>query len=126
MLGSVSIFNSDKHTLIGGDIGDFIGRLAERSRRELRVIRYNELGVFCIIEFLSPKHDVFLDTMNLGESLANFDHSRREELERRLFRPITCDETSRLVAQGESDFHHMKQDENEEEHERMARIALGE
>jgi hypothetical protein len=126
MLGMVSTWNKDEHTRMGGEIGAFIGRLAKRSRRDLFVMRYEKLGVFCICEFLSPKHDVFVDTMNLGKSLANFDRAKRIELEHRLFRPIDCAETSQFIAETESDYHHERQDWNAEETERLEKCAQGE
>ena len=126
MLGATSVYDSNKHTRMGGEIGEFVRRLAKRSGRDLGLIRYEELGVFCIIEYLSPRHDVFVDTMNLGGSLANFTREKRMELEKRLFRPLTCEETSRAIAAGDSDYHHSRQDENEEETERLERIAMGE
>ena len=126
MLGCVSTYKRDEHAFIGGEIGHYVNRLAKESGRDLAVIRYERLGVFCIIEFMSPKRDVFIDIMNLGKSLANFDRTKANELLRRLFKPLTCDETSHALAIGESDFHHGLQDENSEETEREERCARGE
>lgn len=126
MLGATSVYDSNKHTRMGGEIGEFVKRLAERSGRDLGLIRYEELGVFCIIEYLSPRHDVFVDTMNLGGSLANFDRVKRMELEKRLFRPLTCEETSRAISAGESDYHHFRMEDQAEETERLDRIGMGE
>ncbi len=126
MLGAVSSFDTNSHTLIGGDLGDYIARLSGNSRRDFAVLRYEKLDVFCIVEFLSPRRDVFVDTMNLGSSLANFTREKRYELERRVFKPLTCSETSRAIMEGESDYHHMLQDGNEEETERLERVAIGE
>ena len=126
MLGMTSQFDADEHTRIGGEIGAYIRRLAEKSHRDLEVIRYNKLGVFCIIEYLSPNRDVFVDTMNLGASLANFDRRKSDELQQRLFAPLTCAQTSTAVAEGESDYLHMRQECNDEEHERQERLARGE
>lgn len=126
MLGMVSTWDKDEHTRMGGEIGVFIERLARRANRDLVVIRYEKLGVFCIVEFLSPKRNVFVDTMNLGTSLANFDRAKRMELEKRLFRPVDCNETSHFLAESESDYLHMRQDENDAEGERLALVERGE
>ena len=126
MLGAVTVFDRSKHTKIRGEIGRFVERLAEKSGRDLFVVRYEMLDVFCICEWMSPQKDVFIDTMNLGKSLANFDYKKSRELQRRLFAPLTANETSRKIAEAESDYHHMRQDENEEEGERLAKIARGE
>ena len=126
MLGMTSVYSSDKHTRIGGDIGAFIERLGKDAGRDLAIICYEKLAVFCIIEWLSPNKDVFIDMMNLGKSLANFTRTKATELGRRLFKPITCDETSQFISAGDSDYHHERQSENEEEQERLERCARGE
>jgi len=126
MLGMTLVYSSDKHTIIGGEIGAYIERMSQESGRDLFVIRYNELCVFCICEWMSPNKDVFIDIMNLGKSLANFNAERGREFRQRLFKPIGCDETSVFIAKGESDFHHSMQDWNSEETERYAKIATGE
>jgi hypothetical protein len=122
----VSVRKPSEHAIVNGEIGAYIERLSEKSGRCLAVILYKKLGVFCIIEFLSPNKDVFIDMMNLGSSLANFTRSKASELRKRLFHPVTCEETSRAAYESESDYHHMRQDWNEEETERQERIAIGE
>jgi hypothetical protein len=126
MLGMTSTFSSDEHTRIGGEIGAFIDRLSKRAGRDFGVIRYESLGVFCIIEYLSPNRDVFIDILNLGNSLANFNRAKADQLEQRLFAPLTCDGTSEALAAADSDYHHMRQDWNAEEHERLEKVARGE
>jgi len=126
MLGMTSNYNSNDHSFIGGEIGHYVNRLAKESGRDLTVIRYNKLGVFCIIEMLSPNRDVFIDLMNLGKSLANFNRAKNHELQHRLFKPLTCDETSVGITEAESRYHHDRQDENAEEQERLELCARGE
>lgn len=126
MLGMTTTFSSDEHTRIGGEIGAYIGRLSKQTGRDFGVIRYNALGVFCIIEYLSPNRDVFIDTMNLGESLANFDREKANELQQRVFAPLTCAKTSELLSQTDSDYHHMRNEWNAEEQDRLERVARGE
>lgn len=122
----VSTLDREKHSFVGGEIGEYIKRLANESGRPLSLIRYNDIGSFCIIEFMSPNRDVFIDTMNLGKSLANFNRSKATELRQRLFKPLTCDDTSRIIADNESTYLHSRQDDNEEETERWNRIKHGE
>ncbi len=126
MLGMTSVYSSDKHTRIGGDIGAFIERLGKDAGRDLAIICYEKLAVFCIIEWLSPNKDVFIDMMNLGKSLGNFTRDKATELRRRLYKPITCDETSQFISAGDSDYHHKRQDENAEEEERLVKVSMGE
>lgn len=126
MLGMTSIRDEQEHTLIGGEIGAYVERISKESGRALFVVRYNKLGVFCICEWMSPNKDIFIDLMNLGKSLGNFTHEKAHELGHRLFKPITCEATSRALAAADSDYHHMRQDDNEEETERLAKCARGE
>jgi hypothetical protein len=126
MLGMVSNYNQDSHTLIGGEIGAYIGRLSEQSKRDLFVVRYNKHETFCICEWLSPLHDVFIDILNLGKSLANFNRDKAYELKMRLFRPLSAEETSRQIADAESSYLHTRQDWNDEEDERLQKCARGE
>jgi len=126
MIGMTSVFDADKHSRIGGEIGAFIDRLSSQTHRHFGVIRYNELGVFCIIEYLSPNRDVFVDTMNLGDSLANFTRAKANELQQRVFAPLTCRETSEALEKADSDFHHLRQSWNDEEQERLEKCAIGE
>lgn len=126
MLGMCSNFCKDEHTLIGGEIGAFIERLSEQSGRDFFVMRYEKLGVFCICEWMSPNHDIFIDTMNLGESLGNFDRSKSQELRMRIFAPLSAEETSTQIAEEESRYLHDRQDENEEETERWEKVSRGE
>ena len=64
MLGLVSNYDSTKHTIIGGDISEWVNRLVKGDpQREGRfvIIRYNELGVFVIAEWLGRPKDVFVE-----------------------------------------------------------------
>lgn len=126
MLGLTSVYDPDEHVRIGGEIGAYIGRIAEKAHRRLGVIRYGKLGTFCVIEYLTPHRDVFVDVLNLGTSLANFNRAKSDELNRRLFAPLTAEGTMEAMAQFDSDFHHSKQDENAAEHEREELISRGE
>ena len=126
MMGMTSVFDSDQHSIIGGEIGAYISRLAKATDRDFAVLRYNELGVFCIIEFLSPLHDVFVDSMNLGKSLANFDRKKADELQHRVYAPITSDDIVEGSAEADSEYHHLRQDWNSEEQVRLEKCAKGE
>ena len=122
----VSIYTPHEHTFIGGEIGQYIARIAKESGRDLAVVRYEKLGTFCIVEFLSQTREIFVDVKNLGGSLANFTRRDARELEHRLFKPITTDQTGRFITENESRYHHDRQDDNEAEGERLERIERGE
>lgn len=129
MLGLVSDYSSDEHTIIGGELSIWLKKLMEGDparRDRLFLLRYIKLEVFCICEWLGKPKDVFVDVMNLGKSLGNFDMKKAGELRHRLFAPITAEDTNQMVAQTESDYHHNLNDEDSEETERQERIALGE
>lgn len=126
----VSVFTSAEHTIIeGSGIPEFLIQLVKGDpRREgcLFLLRYNKLGVFCICEWVGGGKDTFVDVLNLGESLGNFGYKKSQELRRRLFAPVTAEETSRAIVQNDSDYYHNLQDEDMEETERQERVAIGE
>jgi len=130
MLGLVSFYTPEKHTIItGSGIPEFLVRLVEgvpRRKGRLFLLRYNELGVFCICEWTGKYRDTFIDILNLGKSLGNFGRKAAQELRRRLFAPVTAEETSRAIVRNDSDFYHRLQDEDAEETERQERVAIGE
>jgi len=130
MLGLVSLYNSEEHTIIGGSgIPEWLIRLVEgdpKRRGCLFLLRYNKLEVFCICEWVGGGQDTFVDVLNLGKSLGSFGKAEALELRRRLFAPLTAEETSREIIRGESDFFHNLQDEDAEETERNERVAIGE
>ena len=127
MLGMVTHYNNKEHAIVGGDIGDFCSRIVEGdSSRKIFVVRYNKIGVFVIAEWIGRVGDSFVDVMNLGDSLSNFDRTKADELKSRMLAPATCKETELAMLNAESDFHHNLQEDNAEEQDRLARIAVGE
>ena len=129
MLGMTSFYTPKEHTILDGELSRYVSRLTEGDplrRNRLFVIRYNKLGVFVIAEWLAKPKDIFIDVLNLGSSLQSFTRKKANELKIRLFAPLTAEGTNQQVAQAESDFHHGLQDENEEETERLERVARGE
>ncbi|KKN48938.1 hypothetical protein LCGC14_0647970 [marine sediment metagenome] len=129
MLGLVSNYTSAEHTIINGEISRWVSRLVEgdpQRKNRLFVVHYNKLGVFCICEWLAKPGDVFVDVLNLGKSLGNFGPEEARELRRRLFKPLSAEDTSRAIILGDSDYHHNLQDEDAEETERQERVAIGE
>ena len=129
MLGLVSCYNSDEHTLIRGELSEWLERLVEGDPRRggcLFLLRYNKLEVYCICEWVGGGNDTFVDVLNLGKSLGNFGQKAAQELRRRLFNPVTAEESSREIIRNDSDFYHNLQDEDMEETERQERVAIGE
>ncbi|KKM77540.1 hypothetical protein LCGC14_1369010 [marine sediment metagenome] len=129
MLGLVSHYNSTEHTIIRCELSHWLERLIEGDpQREGRLflMRYNELGVFCICEWLGKPNDVFVDVLNLGKSLGNFGQKEALELKRRLFGSPSAEETTQAIIDNDSDYYHNLQDEDMEETERQERVAIGE
>lgn len=129
MLGLVSCYNPDEHTIFRGGISEWLERLVKGiPQREgcLFLLRYNKLGVFCICEWVGGGHDTFVDVMNLGKSLGNFDREQAHELRHRLFCPVNAEDTARAITGADSDYYHNLQDEDAEETERQERVAIGE
>lgn len=67
-----------------------------------------------------------MDVINLGKSLGDFGQKQAQELRRRLFAPVTAEESAREIIRNDSDFYHNLQDEDMEESERQERVAVGE
>ena len=129
MLGLVSLYNTDEHTILGGELSEWLKRLVEGDPQRggcLFLIRYNKLGVYCICEWVGGGRDTFADVLNLGESLGNFSRQKAQELKQRLFNPLSAEETSREIIRNDSDYFHNLQDEDSEETERQERVAIGE
>ena len=130
MLGLVSVYTSAEHTIINGSgIPEFLTRLIEgdpQRKGRLFLLRYNKLGVYCICEWTDGHKDTFVDVLNLGKSLGNFEKKEAQELRRRLFAPVSAEESAREIIRNDSDFYHNLQDEDSEETERQERVAIGE
>ena len=130
MLGLVSVYTSAEHTIINGSgIPEFLTRLIEgdpQRKGRLFLLRYNKLGVYCICEWTDGHKDTFVDILNLGKSLGNFRKKEAQKLRRRLFAPVTAEESVREIIRNDSDFYHNLQDEDMEETERRERVAIGE
>ncbi len=129
MLGLVSYYSSVEHTIITGELSLWLERLIEGDpKREGKIflVRYNELDVFVIAEWLGRPKDVFVDVLNIGKSLSNFGRAEAQELRNRLFKPIGPQETEKAITQAGSDFHHNLNDEDAEETERQELVARGE
>lgn len=129
MLGLASNYSSDEHTIIGGELSIWLKKLMEGDplrEGRLFLLRYNQLEVFCICEWLGKPKDVFVDVLNLGKTIQSFTYEKAQELRKRLFAPFTAEETCQAITQTDSDYHHNLNDEDLEETERRERIAMGE
>ena len=129
MLGQVSVFSSDDHTIVRGELSLWLDRLVAgdpKRKDNIFLLRYNKLKVFCICEWVGGGNDTFVDVLNLGKSLGNFGRAEANELKRRLFAPLGPEETSKILDMADSDFHHNLQDEDAEESERLELVARGE
>ena len=129
MLGLLSCYNPDEHTIIRGELSEWLKRLVAGDPQRkgcLFLLRYNKLEVYCICEWVGGGRDTFVDVLNLGKSLGDFDQKRAQELKRRLFNPVTAEESTREIVRNDSNFYHNLQDEDMEETERQERVAIGE
>ena len=129
MLGLVSVFTSAEHTIIRGEISKWLERLVEgvpQRKGCLFLLRYDKLEVYCICEWTDNHKDTFVDVLNLGKSLGDFGQKEACELRKRLFNPVTAEESAREIIRNDSDFYHNLQDEDMEETERRERVAIGE
>jgi len=129
MLGMVSNYTSEEHTVVRGELSVWLDRLTEgdpQRKNRLFLLRYNKLGVYVIAEWLARPKDIFVDVFHIGKSLSSFGHAEAQELRQRLFNPLGPEEMQRVTSQADSDFHHNLQDEDAEETERQELVARGE
>ena len=129
MLGLVSLYSTDEHTIVRGELSKWLERLVEGDPQRtgrLFLLRYDKLEVYCICEWTDNHKDTFTDVLNLGKSLGDFGQKQAQELRRRLFNPVTAEESAREIIRNDSDFYHNLQDEDMEETERQERVAIGE
>ncbi len=129
MLGLVSNYSSDEHTIVGGELSLWLNRLVadDRERRgKLFLVRYNQLEVYVIAEWLGKPKDVFVDVFNIGKSLGNFGSAEVQELRNRLFNPIGSEETKEIISQTDRDYYSNLQEEDSLETERQELVARGE
>ena len=129
MLGLLSCYNVEEHTIIQGELSEWLERLVESDPKRkscLFLLRYDKLEVYCICEWVGGGNDTFVDVLNLGKSLGEFGQREAQELRRRLFNPVTAEESSREIIRNDSDYYHNLQDEDSEETERQERVAIGE
>lgn len=128
MLGMVSVYNPDEHTILGGELAAWLNQLVEGDplrRGRLFLVRYNKIGSFVIAEWMGKSKNIYVDVLNLGKSI-NLSRARAGELRRRLFASHTAEGMVKLTTQADSDYHHAMQDENAEERECQAKEARGE
>ena len=129
MLGLVSNYSSNEHTIVGGELSLWLNRLVEHDlerKGKLFLVRYNELEVYVIAEWLGKPKDVFVDVLNIGKSLGNFGPAEAQELRNRLFNPIGSEETKRSMTGTDRDYYSNLQEEDSLETERQELVARGE
>ena len=130
MLGLATTYCEEEHTIILGEIDIFLKRLVrghDSREGKLFVVRYEEHETFVIAEWLGRPKDVFVDVLNLGKSLSNFDQDRAKELCARLFAPITMKQVDTHNQAAESDYLHDRQDWSDASEERIQDgVILGE
>lgn len=122
MLGLATTYCEREHTIILGEVDSFLKRLVQgNASREgkLFVVRYEEHGTFVIAEWLGRPKDIFVDVLNLGKSLGNFNQSAAKELCARLFAPITMEQVNTHNQDAESDYLHNRQDWSDTSEERV-------
>ncbi len=122
MLGLVTTYDAREHSLIPGDVDAFVKNLVRNDptrKGKLFIVRYEKHDTFVIAEWLGRPKDIFVDVLNLGNSLGNFDDGKAKELCARLFAPITMEQVDTNNQAAESDFLHERQDWDDASEERV-------
>jgi hypothetical protein len=95
--------------------------------RDLFMYKHNLHGTFVIAQWIGGNiKDLYIDILNLGQGLGSFQRDLAEEFLRRALEPMTAEDMSRLTAASEQEFLRERQEDNDAETERRAKVTRGE
>lgn len=123
MIGQPCFYKKDVHILIHPPLLRWVkNQIADDNLREsLFCYLQRQYGTFVIGQWIDTSRSMFVDILNMGQSLGSFDRDDAQELLRRLLRPTTVKETKDAMRKGASDWRLQQENENAELSERQER-----
>jgi len=123
MLGQSCGFDQKQHELLTNDILDWCHRQASdpETKTHLFMYRHRDEGTFVIGWWMDGDKGDFVDLLNIGYSLANFDDSMAEGFRKNLLCPLDPETTRRRIAQMHKDKISRLNDTNAERLEQLKR-----
>ncbi len=115
MLGMACFYTPQQHQLLEPPLLDWCRNQTsdEVLKKRLFVYRQLQVGTFVIAQWLDRAKGLFVDTLNLGNSLSNFSREKAQELRRRLLAPVSSSDTKDMMSTVNSNFTHTQQETNE-------------
>ncbi len=126
MLGLACEYDGSQHRLITPELLHWCKRQASDGelRDSLFVYHHLQVGTFVIARWINHPWGLFVDVLNLGHSLANFDKTAAREFRNRVLCPVSAEATARGMRDASSDFRHSRDDSNAEAEESTMVRAL--
>ncbi len=123
MLGQPCAYDRQQHRIIHPHIEKWIKRQVPvgKLRDSLFVYYHNLYGTFVIAQWIAPKKS-FIDVLNMGTTLYNFDQDMAEEFLQGILSPVSSQEMADSLKRGESNRLSRKQDSTSDRAERMEQI----
>jgi hypothetical protein len=118
MLGTSCPYRSDQHRIIHPELERWVKRQVSdpKLRDSLFVYHHLQVGTFVIAQWTVPDR-WFVDVLNLGSSLANFDRGRAEMFKITFLQPVGKRQLGRALGQGYMGHLRGLQQQNDEEKE---------
>ena len=125
MLGAVCHFRRDQHLILEPTFLDWCKEQApDDIKDELFVYRQLQVGTFVIGRWISKGAGTFVDLINLGSSLANFTREVAQGFRRRLYAPVTIEQTRRHLQDFDSNFRRMTREKDAYNQDYMHRTKI--
>jgi hypothetical protein len=122
MIGMPCAYRRDSHRIIHPRFLNWIRRqLADVKLRESLFVYYHLIHRNFVIAHWKVPCRYFVDILNLGHSLENFDQETAKNLITQLRTPISGSEMAEILRDKERKWLTMKQDDNDDRADRFAR-----
>ena len=124
MIGMPCTFDAGQHAVIHPELEDWIHReIPDRNFLD-RVFVYRHLlyGTFVIAQWLNRDAGLFIDVMNLGYSLGNFDKEKARTLRSNIMQPITGRQARDCMRKAQDDHVERRQEADQLERGKRGRL----
>lgn len=122
-LGGAETYSPEKYELIEPEIIYWCRRQTPDEDLRSRLFCYyaRKHGTFVVGLWTDCPKGKFVDVLNMGFSLGNFDRSMAESLRKNLLAPLRTDETIQILMSAQRDYERHTTDEAQEQSETLRR-----
>jgi hypothetical protein len=123
MFNLVCNYDSAQHFIIEPEIIRWCRRQVDDKEIQKHLFAYYHLkeDTYVIGWWINSEYGPFVDLLNLGHNLNNFDRARAQEFTRRLRQPTTASDIKNFSEQAETNDLHNLQEQSSAEAERIDR-----